>query len=100
MTYDEASHVLPPGVISEETESILVRKVEEVFAENHLAVPEGRTLLHINCEGCEFDVVKLMPLERMPYVQIATHVEHVTNRLGDNYVYSQRRYCAMHREMI
>lgn len=98
---DESSRVVPSNTYSENAESVLIRSVGEALNEIFPdGIPDQTTFLHINCEGCEFDVVKLMPLDKLQYVQIATHIESVTDTLSDNFEYSRRRYCAMHRKLF
>eukprot|EP00397_Hematodinium_sp_SG-2012_P041303 GEMP01045453.1.p1 GENE.GEMP01045453.1~~GEMP01045453.1.p1 ORF type:complete len:258 (+),score=58.43 GEMP01045453.1:370-1143(+) len=99
----EASRIVPRHARAENSESILIRSVDEALNEIFASVggvPDQRVFLHINCEGCEYDVVQLMPAKKIRYIQIATHLETVTSSLSDNFEYSRRRYCAMHRKLF
>merc|ERR1719193_2586138 len=84
-------------------ESILVMNVTEAL---ELLYPRGlpdRTLLHVNCEGCEYNVIPLMPLENITYVQIGTHMgtmgkmEAVTPEAIQG---SITQYCALHLKLF
>eukprot|EP00931_Biecheleriopsis_adriatica_P054937 TRINITY_DN32385_c0_g1_i1.p1 TRINITY_DN32385_c0_g1~~TRINITY_DN32385_c0_g1_i1.p1 ORF type:complete len:363 (+),score=74.82 TRINITY_DN32385_c0_g1_i1:26-1090(+) len=90
------------------TEPVLIRAAAEAVPEVLAAAssaPSSRSvgieLLHVNCEGCEYDVVeglrKAGQLEGVAQVQVATHLlEHNAPAANWEEV-SVKRYCEMHR---
>lgn len=68
-----------PWLSQEDTEAVLIRSaaeaLPEVLAQSHRDSVE---LLHVNCEGCEYDVVQGLGdtghLARISQVQLATHL--------------------------
>eukprot|EP00927_Polykrikos_kofoidii_P011738 TRINITY_DN15014_c0_g1_i1.p1 TRINITY_DN15014_c0_g1~~TRINITY_DN15014_c0_g1_i1.p1 ORF type:complete len:385 (-),score=36.90 TRINITY_DN15014_c0_g1_i1:36-1124(-) len=101
----------------QDTEEVLIRSASEVATEllesQELAEPSRGSavdrhveLLHVNCEGCEYDVVEDLHasghLAEMPHVQLATHLlEHPGANFHEavelSLQVSVRRYCDMHR---
>ena len=70
---------LNPWLSQDDTEAVLIRSaaeaLPEVLAQSHRDSVE---LLHVNCEGCEYDVVQGLGdtghLARISQVQLATHL--------------------------
>ena len=92
----------------EGTETVLIRSAAEAIPE---VLAEDRTgfveLLHVNCEGCEYDVVKGLSqtgqLLRVGQIQLATHLLEYTGPAADfqealslSLQISVKRYCEMH----
>lgn len=88
------------------SEPVLVRSTSEVMADIYSGEHAHADLLHINCEGCEYDVIPSLKdsghLTGMAQVQIATHLlerpgptfhESLALSMHD----SVNRYCEMHR---
>jgi len=95
----------------EDTEAVLIRSaaeaLPEVLAQSHRDSVE---LLHVNCEGCEYDVVQGLGdtghLARISQVQLATHlVDYEGPSAGFHEAMSLslqvsvKRYCEMHRTL-
>merc|ERR1719330_1116673 len=102
----------PRGPASEE-ETVLVRAAAEAVPEvlaadwGHRGSGAGVELLHVNCEGCEYDVVdglrRAALLPQVEQVQIATHLLDAVDpslsfqeALEVVLQLSVRRYCEMH----
>lgn len=102
------STTLPVGAVDRGgvMEEVLIRSAAEVARD---IVPNGNMhldLLHVNCEGCEYDVVEGLQdagvLASVEQVQIATHLlEWPSSTFEDSIVQTMqlsiRRYCDMHR---
>ncbi|CAK9068721.1 unnamed protein product [Durusdinium trenchii] len=95
----------------EDTEAVLIRStaeaIPEVLAQSRQSSVE---LLHVNCEGCEYDVVQGLgdtgQLARISQVQLATHLMDYEGPSADfheavslSLQVSVKRYCAMHRTL-
>lgn len=103
---------LPPEMANHTVE-VLMRDAAEVVHEisHGDGAREGLELLHMNCEGCEYDVIDAldgtMQLGDIAHIQLASHLlEHVDflqkptiRRLGDAIHASAVRYCRMHRQL-
>merc|ERR1712232_1298763 len=90
------------------TEEVLVRSTEEVMRDIFPGRGSEVELLHVNCEGCEYDVIESLKetgrLASMAQVQIATHLLespattfHETLHLSMQL--SVHRYCEMHKAL-
>lgn len=111
-----ASRTVDENEVDPETEPVLIRAATEAIPELlSTPAPEvGRSprveLLHVNCEGCEYDVIeglrKAGQLSKMAQVQVATHLLEY-NEPGKNWhetveaslQVSVKRYCEMHRTL-
>ena len=64
--------------MKEDTEAVLIRSAAEAIPEVLHKSRRGVELLHVNCEGCEYDVVQGLSdtgqLARIAQVQLATHL--------------------------
>lgn len=97
----------------EGTEEVLIRAVAEAVPEalSTSGSTDGNVeLLHVNCEGCEYDVVDSLRhiglLARIKHVQLATHLldpPAASSTFHDavdlSLQVSISRYCAMHRAL-
>lgn len=110
-TSDTSRHGMFVPEVQAQEERVLIRSTAE-------AIPEilGRhgnqsvELLHVNCEGCEYDVIAGLRaarlLSRVNQVQLATHLlEHLEPgaTFHENVEFSMqvsvKRYCEMHRHL-
>lgn len=105
------STTMPEGRASHpeaQAEEVLIRSTEEVvqdlFSDGHLDVE----LLHVNCEGCEYEVVDglwdISYLKHVSQIQIATHLlespaETLEATFERSLELSVSRYCQMHRAL-
>ncbi|CAE7566974.1 CPK2 [Symbiodinium sp. KB8] len=95
----------------EGTETVWIRSAAEAIPE---VLAEDRTgfveLLHVNCEGCEYDVVQGLSqtgqLFRVGQIQLATHLLEYTGPASDfqealslSLQISVKRYCEMHQTL-
>jgi len=117
----EAASAAPPpqpAQSGEQEERVLIRAASEAVLEvlgaarrgepGLVGVPPSIELLHVNCEGCEYDVVEGLRnsglLARVEQVQIATHL---LDHTGPTATFQEavelalqvsvHRYCEMHR---
>lgn len=111
---ETASRVVDPSSSSDAvpngTEEVLIRAAPEAVAEV-LGREGGEVeLLHVNCEGCEYDVLEALRASRqlagVEQVQIATHLLPHTLPGADwqeavqlSLQVSSIRYCEMHRAL-
>lgn len=105
------STTMPEGRASRpdtEAEDILIRSTEEVVRDLFGDEPPETDLFHINCEGCEYEVVDGLRdtsyLKHISQVQIATHLlESPAHTLEATFERSLElsvsRYCQMHRAL-
>ena len=94
----------------EGTEQVLIRSAAEAIPEVLQDKRAFVELLHINCEGCEYDVVHGLnqagQLSRVGQIQIATHLLEYTGPSDDfqealslSLQISVKRYCEMHQTL-
>ncbi|CAJ1336519.1 unnamed protein product [Effrenium voratum] len=90
----------------EDTEAVWIRAAAEAIPE--VLGSEEVELLHVNCEGCEYDVVQglaqAQQLPRIAQIQVATHLLEFRGPSSDfqeavalSLQVSTQRYCEMHR---
>ena len=108
---DDLEDDLDEGGDPEGTETVWIRSAAEAIPE---VLAEDRTgfveLLHVNCEGCEYDVVQGLSqtgqLFRVGQIQLATHLLEYTGPASDfqealslSLQISVKRYCEMHQTL-
>ena len=94
----------------EGTEAVLIRSAAEAIPEVLADTRAFVELLHVNCEGCEYDVVQGLgqtgQLARVGHIQLATHLLEYNGPSADfqealslSLQISVKRYCEMHQTL-